>query len=89
MIGFIQTIQYRIWLPRPSLEELLNYKTFSGFPTLDKIVEETCEPTFGSRLIFLMGNHLNQLPYFFEVLLVQNNHFCHNMNGIQMSCILV
>ena len=86
MIGFIQTIQYRIWLPRPSLEELLNYKTFSFFSMLDKIVEETCKPTFGPRLIFLMGNHLNQLPYFFEVLLVQNNHSCHNMNGIQMSC---
>ena len=63
--------------------------TFSFFSTLDKIVEETCEPTFGSRLIFLMGNYLNQLPYFFEVLLVQNNHFCHNMNGIQTSCISV
>ena len=40
MIGFIQTIQYRIWLPRLSLEELLNYKTFSGFPPLDKIVAD-------------------------------------------------
>ena len=37
MIGFSQTIQYRIWLPRPSLEDLLNYKTFSDFPPLDKI----------------------------------------------------
>ena len=40
MIGFIQTIQYRIWLPRPSLEEPLNHKTFSGFPPLDKIVAD-------------------------------------------------
>ena len=40
MIGYIQTIQYRIWLPRPSLEELLNYKTFSGFPPSDKIVAD-------------------------------------------------
>ena len=37
MIGFSQTIQYRIWLPRPSLEDLLNYKTYSDFPSLDKI----------------------------------------------------
>ena len=36
MIWFSQTIQYRIWPPRPSLEYLLNYKTFSGFPSLDK-----------------------------------------------------
>ena len=26
-----------IWLPRPSLEDLLNYKTYSDFPPLDKI----------------------------------------------------
>ena len=37
MIGFSHTIQYGIWPPRPSLEDLLNYKTFSGFPPLDKI----------------------------------------------------
>ena len=40
MIGFSQTIQYRIWPPRPSLEDLLNYKTFSGFPPLDKIAAD-------------------------------------------------
>ena len=44
---------------------------------------------FGSRLIFLMGSHVNQLTYFSKVLLVQNHHFCHNMNGILTSCILV
>ena len=44
---------------------------------------------FGSRLTFLIGSHVNQLPYFFKVLLVQNHHFCYNMNGIQTSCILV
>ena len=37
MIGFSKTIQYRISLPRPSLEDLLNYKTCSDFPPLDKI----------------------------------------------------
>ena len=37
MIGFSKTIQYRISLPRPSLEDLLNYKTYSDFPPLDKI----------------------------------------------------
>ena len=52
-------------------------------------VKETCEPKLGSRLSFLIGSHVNQLPYFFKVLLVQNHHFFHNMNGIQTSCILV
>ena len=37
MIGFSKTIQYRISLPRPSLEDLLNHKTYSDFPPLDKI----------------------------------------------------
>ena len=40
MIGLSHTIQYRIWPPRPSLEDLLNYKTFSGFPPLDKIAAD-------------------------------------------------
>ena len=51
MIGFIQTIQYRIWLARPSLEEPLSYKTFSGFPPLDKIVADL-------RLKRHVGQHL-------------------------------
>ena len=67
MIWLSQTIQYRIWPPRPSLEYLLNYKTFSGFPSLDwncYRLNGTCEPTISSRIIFLIRRHENQLPYF-------------------------
>ena len=44
MIWFSQTIQYRIWPPRPSLEYLLNYKIFSGFPSLDKTAKDLTGP---------------------------------------------
>ena len=44
MIWLSQTIQYRIWPPRPSLEYLLNYKTFSGFPSLDKTAADLTGP---------------------------------------------
>ena len=44
MIWLIQTIQYRIWPPRPSLEYLLNYKIFSGFPSLDKAAKDFTGP---------------------------------------------
>ena len=44
MIWFSQTIQYWIWPPRPSLEYLLNYKTFSGFPSLDKTAADLTGP---------------------------------------------
>ena len=44
MIWFSQAIQYRIWPPRPSLEYLLNYKTFSGFPSLDKTAADLTGP---------------------------------------------
>ena len=44
MIRLSQTIQYRIWPPRPSLEYLLNYKTFSGFPSLDKTAADLTGP---------------------------------------------
>ena len=50
MIWFSQTIQYRIWPPRPSLEYLLNYKIFSGFPSLDKTAKELTEPV-SQRLV--------------------------------------
>ena len=44
MIWLSQTIQYRIWPPRLSLEHLLNYKTFSGFPSLDKTAADLTGP---------------------------------------------
>ena len=44
MIGFSQTIQYRIWPQRSSLEYLLNYKIFSGFPLLDKTATDLTGP---------------------------------------------
>ena len=44
MIWFSKTIQYRIWPPRPSLEYLLNYKIFSGFPSLDKTAKDLTGP---------------------------------------------
>ena len=44
MIWFSQTIQYRIWPPRPSLEYLLNYKIFSDFPSLDKTAKDLTGP---------------------------------------------
>ena len=44
MIWLSQTIQYRIWPPRPSLEYLLNYKIFSGFPSLDKAAKDFTGP---------------------------------------------
>ena len=44
MIWFSQTIQYRIWPPRPSLEYLLNYKIFSGFPSSDKTAADLTGP---------------------------------------------
>ena len=44
MIWFSKTIQYRIWPPRPSLEYLLNYKIFSGFPSLDKTATDLTGP---------------------------------------------
>ena len=44
MIWFSQPIQYRIWPPRPSLEYLLNYKIFSGFPSLDKTAKDLTGP---------------------------------------------
>ena len=50
MIWSSQTIRYRIWPPRPSLEYLLNYKTFSGFPSLDKTAKELTGPV-SQRLV--------------------------------------
>ena len=44
MIWLSQTIQYRIWPPRPSLEYLLTYKIFSGFPSLDKAAKDFTGP---------------------------------------------
>ena len=50
MIWFSQTIQYRIWPPRPSLEYLLTYKIFSGFPSLDKAAKDFTGP-MSQRLV--------------------------------------
>ena len=33
-----------MWPPRPSLEYLLNYKIFSGFPSLDKTAKDLTGP---------------------------------------------
>ena len=44
MIWLSQTIQYRIRPPRPSLGYLLNYKIFSGFPSLDKTAKDLTGP---------------------------------------------
>ena len=44
MIWLSQIIQYRIWPPRPSLEYLLTYKIFSGFPSLDKAAKDFTGP---------------------------------------------
>ena len=65
------------------MEYLLNYKILSGLTLLDKNwcelkVNEICEPKSILHLIFLIGSHANQLPYFF-----------HNLNGIQTSRISV
>ena len=50
--------------PRPFIEYLLNYKTFSGFPSLEKTAADLTGPTISSRLIFLIRRHENQLSYF-------------------------
>ena len=68
MIGLSQTIQYRIWLPRPSLEYFLNCKKSFRFSSVRYNwcrlkVNETCEPTLSSRLIFQGGSLANRLPY--------------------------
>ena len=44
MIWISQTIQYRIRPSRPSLGYLLNYKIFSGFPSLDKTAKDLTGP---------------------------------------------
>ena len=86
MIWLSPTIQYRIWPPRPSLEYLLNYKTFSGFPSLDKTAADLTGP-LSQQLVpdsfFLIRRHENQLPYFsrffhFKIINfwgIRQNHF--------------
>ena len=44
MFWLSQTIQYRTWPPRLSLEYLLNYKIFPGFPSLDKAAKDFTGP---------------------------------------------
>ena len=44
MIWLSQSIQYRIWPPRPSLEYLLIYEIFSDFPLLDKTAKDLTGP---------------------------------------------
>ena len=66
MIWLRQTIQYRIWPPRPSLEYLLNYKIFSGFPSLDKAAKDFTGPVSQQLVpdsLFWLEAML-QLPYF-------------------------
>ena len=67
MIWFSKTIQYRIWPPRPSLEYLLNYKTFSGFPSLDKTAADLTGPV-SQQLVpdsfFLLGAMLTNYHIF-------------------------
>ena len=65
------------------IEYLLNYKTFSGFPSLEKTAADLTGPTISSRLIFLIRRHENQLSYFsrffsFKVInfwRIRQNHF--------------
>ena len=56
IIVFSQTIQYRIWPQRPSLEDLLNYKTFSGFPPLDCDELGTALTFYNLALFSIYGN---------------------------------
>ena len=77
MIWFSQTIQYRIWPPRPSLEYLLNYKTFSGFPSLDKTAADLTGPVsqqlVPDSLFWLGAMQINF--HIFQGLLFQNHQF--------------
>ena len=77
MIWSSQTIQYRIWPPRPSLEYLLNYKTFSGFPSLDKTATDLTGPV-SQQLVpesfFWLGDMKTNF-HIFQVLLFQNHQF--------------
>ena len=77
MIWSSQTIRYRIWPPRPSLEYLLNYKTFSGFPSLDKTATDLTGPV-SQQLVpesfFWLGDMKTNF-HIFQVLLFQNHQF--------------
>ena len=77
MIWLSQTIQYRIWPPRPSLEYLLNYKTFSGFPSLDKTAADLTG-SVSQQLVpdsfFWLGD-MKTNCIFFEAPLFQNHQF--------------
>ena len=77
MIWFSQTIQYRIWPPRASLEYLLNYKIFSDFPSLDKTAKDLTGPV-SQQLVpdsyFWLG--AMQINFhIFQGLLFQNHQF--------------
>ena len=77
MIWLSQTIQYRIWPPRPSLEYLLNYKIFSGFPSLDKTATDLTGPV-SQQLVpdFLFWLEAMQINFhIFKVVLFQNHQF--------------
>ena len=79
MIWSSQTIRYRIWPPRPSLEYLLNYKTFSGFPSLDKTATDlTATGPVSQQLVpesfFWLGDMKTNF-HIFQVLLFQNHQF--------------
>ena len=77
MIWLSQTIQYRIWPPRPSLEYLLNYKTFSGFPSLDKTATDltgTVSQQLVPESFFWLGDMKTNF-HIFQVLLFQNHQF--------------
>ena len=77
MIWLSQAIQYRIWPPRPSLEYLLNYKTFSGFPSLDKTATDLTGPV-SQQLVpdsfFWLGDMKTNF-HIFQGLLFQNHQF--------------
>ena len=77
MISLSQAIQYRIWPPRPSLEYLLNYKTFSGFPSLDTTATDLMGPV-SQQLVpdsfFWLGDMKINF-HIFQGLLFQNHQF--------------
>ena len=79
MIWLSQTIQYRIWPPRPSLEYLLNYKIFSGFPSLDKAAKYFTGPV-SQQLVpdSLLWLEAMQINFHFKIMNfggIRQNHF--------------
>ena len=86
MIWLSQTIQYRIWRPRPSLEYLLNYKVFSGFPSLDKAAKDFTGPVsqqfVPDSLLWLeamqINFHIFSRFFYFKIINfggIRQNHF--------------